>query len=76
MQVAERRDRGIDQSLRRVPVGDVLMIGDGLAARRSICAIEHFFGEGERAPEFRGGQPVDEIDSAPDTARVIRDFAA
>lgn len=50
--------------------------GDGLAARRSICAIEHFFGEGELAPEFRGGQPVDEIDSAPDAARVIRDFAA
>ncbi|MFA6153290.1 non-hydrolyzing UDP-N-acetylglucosamine 2-epimerase [Mesorhizobium sp.] len=50
--------------------------GDGRAAWRSVKAIEHFFGVGKLAAEFDGGQAGRAKISAPDAARVIRDFAA
>src|SRR3546814_4346741 len=42
MEVTERGDRGFDDALRRIPVGDVLIIGDGVAARRlDLRSEEH-----------------------------------
>ena len=34
VEIAERVDGGVDERLAAVPVGDVVVVGDGLAAQR------------------------------------------
>jgi len=50
--------------------------GDGLAAWRSVRAIEHFFGMGSRASEFICSQGTRDDASTPNAPGVIRHFAA
>lgn len=50
--------------------------GDGHAARRSVRAIEHFFGIGEAPVEFDPVERPIMIHSAPRATRVVNDLAS
>ncbi len=49
--------------------------GDGQAARRSVRAIEHFFGYGPLPDQFDDAPPAALPASAPDAARVVNNLA-
>ena len=65
-----------DRNAYRAMARAVNPYGDGLAARRSVQAIEHFFGLRDRPLEFNAKPKLISIPSSPRVKRTAKSFAA
>ncbi|PWK76867.1 UDP-N-acetylglucosamine 2-epimerase (non-hydrolyzing) [Aminobacter sp. AP02] len=74
--VAETTTLLTDQAAYQAMAREANPYGDGRAARRSVRAIEHFFGVGEAPVEFDPVKRATMIHSTPRTARVVNDLAS
>ena len=76
VEVAERLDRGVDQVLRALPVGDVVAVGHGLAAERLDLVDDLLRRRGVRAGSVVGATEIVDDDLGPLAGEEQRMLAA